>query len=385
MLLLPLPAFTREPRSDPLSQRIRLKYIGDCLAIQSPTLGMQLDPLISLGLVPASEQEWAVELMEIRRYMRLYMPRTYDDLLGTTDVLMLSNTAANYFRPQWLEWMAFGTEGGLGLVMVGGYCSFGGYGYPDWGPNQVGRILPVDTIIAGKHEFPFRLFPVTEDPLLSIFDWEKGPFFLALNAVNLKPGAKLLARTNPEDRPLIVYQDVGEGSALAFMSTWGAWWGNDFVEWEYFIDFSADMVYRAAGLEIPDPVVVHEIRVLFEEFEMAKAFVASILDFVDMLGGRATGARRSLDDLVLRRAQAEKLYIEQDYAGCQDEMHILVEEVASLDELALKEKDAALLWVYLTEWSVVTATTVLSGYFLYLLMVRRRLYREAGTTRKGYV
>ena len=240
----------------------------------------------------------------------------------------------------------------------------------------------MDTIVSGKRDFAFHLSPVHEDdPLLSVFDWKRGPVFFAINRVGMKQGGRLLAITDPEDRPLLAYQDVGEGSVLAFMSTWGLPWGDEFVRWEYFVDFSADMVYCAAGLEIPDPVIVHEIRLLFEEFEMAKTFVASILDFVDMLGGKATGVRRSLDDLVLRRAQAEKLYVEQDYAGCQDEMHILVEEVASLDELALKEKDAALLWVYLTEWSVVTATTVLSGYFLYLLMIRRRLYHGAGVTR----
>ena len=194
ILLTPIILGAREPRRDPNSQRIRLKYIGDCLAVQTPTRGMELDPLISLSLVPSSEQEWAVDYNSIKRYMRLYMPRNLDDHLSSTDVVMLSNTAADYFRPAWVKWLAEGVREGQGLIMVGGYCSFGGFNYPDWGPNQIGSILPVGTIIAGKKDFPFKLSPVDEEnPLLSVFDWEKGPHFFALNTVELRQGAKVLA------------------------------------------------------------------------------------------------------------------------------------------------------------------------------------------------
>lgn len=381
LLLLPVALGTREPRRDPQSQRIRLKYIGDCLAVQTPTRGMELDPLISLRLVPSSTQEWAVDLRDIKRYMRLYMPRTLEDHLGSTDVIMLSNSAVDYFRPEWLGWMATGTEEGLGLVMVGGYCSFGGYGYPDWGPTQVGTMLPVETIVSGKRDFPFRLSPVDEDhPLLSVFDWERGPFFFAINRVVLKQGGRMLARTDPEDRPLMAYQEAGEGSVLAFMSTWGLPWGDEFVRWEYFIDFSADMVYYSAGIDIPDPVIVHEVRLLFDDFQLAETLVSSILEFVDKLGGRTVGVRRSLDALILRGTGAEALYIEQDYAGCQQEMSSLVEEMTSLSDDAMRAKDAAFLWIYLTEWAAVTATLLISGILVHALLIKRRLYKNVGIT-----
>jgi len=382
LLLVPISTGAREARRDPQTQRIRLKYIGDCLAVQTPTRGMELDPLISLRLVPSSEQEWAVDYSSIKRYMRLYMPRTLEDHLGSTDVVMLSNTAADYFRPDWLRWIARGTENGLGLVMVGGYCSYGGYNYPDWGPNQVGAILPVETIIAGKRDFPFKLSPVEEDhPLLSVFDWERGPFFFALNTVTLRQGARALARSDPGDRLLMAYQEVGDGSVLAFMSRWGLPWGDELVQWEYFVDFSADMVYHSAGIDIPDPVIVHEIRVLFEEFHLARSLVSSILEFVDMLGGRTATVRQSFDALVLRRDGAEDIYIEQDYPGCQQEMATLVEEMNSLNDDAIRAKDVAFLWIYITEWAAVTGVSILSGYVLYAFMVRRRLYREVSSTR----
>lgn len=382
LLILISPAIEgREERRDPGSGRIRLKYIGDCLAVQTPTRGMELDPLISLSLVPSSIQEWAVDVNQIKRYMRLYMPRTLEHLMSTTDVIMLSNTAADYFRDEWIHWMADSAQGGLGLSMVGGYCSFGGYGYPDWGPTAVGAILPVETITGGKRDFAFRLSPVEEIDLLSIFDWERGPFFFAINQVKVRPGARPLATTDPEDRPLMAYQEVGAGSVLAFMTTWGLPWGDEFVRWEYFVDFSADMVYHCAGLEIPDPVIVHEIRILFDEFQLAEGLVRSILEFVGSLGGQVDRVQTSLDDLVLARGDAERLYIEQDYQGCLEAISGLVEEMSTLDEAAMKAKDAAFLWIYLTEWSAVTATVTISGYLLFVVMMRRKFYREVSSTR----
>jgi hypothetical protein len=44
-------------------------------------------------------------------------------------------------------------------------------------------------------------------------------------------------------------------------------------------------------------------------------------------------------------------------------------------------KNRALLWVYMIDWLVTSAALFISGYVLWTLMVRRRLYREAKGTR----
>ncbi len=389
MLILAATCTARQARRDPENWKIRVKYIGDCLAVQTPTWGLRQDPLISLHLIPSSIQELAVDLAGIRRYMRLYMPRTLSDLVQHTDVTMLSNTAADYFTQDWLQWIARATdEEGLGLIMVGGLCSFGGYagyGYPDWAGTQVGRMLPVDSIVVNgvaNRNFAFRLSPaVPEDPLLSAFDWSRGPFFFSINTVGMKPGARMLATSDPEDRPLLAYQEVGGGSSLAFMSTWGSPWGSEFVKWEYFLDFSADMIYYSAGLEIPDPAVVHEIRIQFQKIQLAEELVRSVLDFVDRLGGRVTAVQRSLDELTAEKAKAEKLYVDQDYGGCRMSLSEMLARTSGLSDQALRAKNAAFIWIYVTEWSAVAATFFLSGYVLYSTMIRRSLYRQAMSTR----
>jgi len=323
-----------------------------------------------------------VNPQDIERYMRLYMPRTLDDLLGSTDIVMLSNTAADYFRPTWIDWIAAGTEQGLGLIMVGGYCSFGGVGYPDWGPTRIGAILPVETMAGGKRDFAFRLLPAdANNPLLSAFDWKPGPTFFALNRVTVKPGGSILAITDPERRPLLAHQDLGSGSVLAFMSTWGLPWGDDLVRWEYFFDFSADMVYYSAGLEIPDPLIVHQIRLLFEDLDRKTDMVMSLIEFAEKLGGKTVKVRSALDALMLQRSRAEKLYIDQDYSNSKAEMISLLDEVKGLDEAIVRVKDAAFLWIYLIEWSAITATAVLSGLVLYHMMIGRRLYHDVSSTR----
>jgi hypothetical protein len=105
------------------------------------------------------------------------------------------------------------------------------------------------------------------------------------------------------------------------------------------------------------------------------------MEFVDRLGGRMTRVQEKMDGLILRRSGADELYIQQEYAECKDEMASLIEEMKPISEDALRAKDSAFLWIYIIEWSSVTATVFLSGYFLYWTMIRRRLFRQAGYTR----
>ena len=49
------------------------------------------------------------------------------------------------------------------------------------------------------------------------------------------------------------------------------------------------------------------------------------------------------------------------------------------ESVAMKEK--ALFWIYMVEWSTVTGTCVFTGFVVWTLMVRKRLYREVSTTR----
>jgi hypothetical protein len=60
-----------------------------------------------------------------------------------------------------------------------------------------------------------------------------------------------------------------------------------------------------------------------------------------------------------------------------EEIHLLWNE---LNGKAIEVKEHALLWVYLIEWLSVTSVALIAGSFLWMVMIRRRLYREVGTT-----
>lgn len=50
------------------------------------------------------------------------------------------------------------------------------------------------------------------------------------------------------------------------------------------------------------------------------------------------------------------------------------------EEVARREKNIALMWVYVIEWLVTVSTFFIAGFVLWSLMVRRRLYREVAKT-----
>ena len=52
----------------------------------------------------------------------------------------------------------------------------------------------------------------------------------------------------------------------------------------------------------------------------------------------------------------------------------------TMDE-AIKARNAAAFWIFFTEWCVVTGTSLFAGALIWMLMIRRRLYREVAITR----
>ena len=58
-----------------------------------------------------------------------------------------------------------------------------------------------------------------------------------------------------------------------------------------------------------------------------------------------------------------------------------MERFVDIESESAKIRRRALVWIYVTEWIAVTGTSMLAGFLLWSLMVRRRLYREVTTTR----
>ena len=130
------------------------------------------------------------------------------------------------------------TQGGGGLMMIGGYLSFQGIdGRARWRRTPVESALPVDCLPHDDRiEAPEGIIADVIDPGHPIVAGLEAPWpaFLGVNEVLVKPGAHVIARL-PADQgghPLLVTGTYGRGRSLAWMSDIGPHWlPTAFVQW----------------------------------------------------------------------------------------------------------------------------------------------------------
>ena len=108
----------------------------------------------------------------------------------------------------------------------------------------------------------------------------------------------------------------------------------------------------------------------------------SVLEFVEKFGAD-TG--ELYDELLAVDAgifmDAKVAYMEGDYPDALSMSKVGNEEIKVLVDRALEARERALLWIFVIEWLTVSGTSMISGFVLWTLMVRRRIYREVETTR----
>jgi len=84
-----------------------------------------------------------------------------------------------------------------------------------------------------------------------------------------------------------------------------------------------------------------------------------------------------------RVEEATARYVLQEYREAGELMESLLSMVHDFDAKAMREKDRALLWIYVTEWVAVTGTLLVGLTLIQVLMVKRSLYRRVQATRFG--
>lgn len=189
---------------------------------------IQLDDVF---LDPKNRNQWPVDLDE---YLR--MP--------TFDVLLLEDVDAAALSEANQREMAQAVERGRGLMMIGGFSSFGAGGY--YG-QPIADVLPIAMDRLERQDFGFdkpvirdlhlwgeltmvpnRPHPVTrlapDDQNVEL--WKSLPKLVGANRFrdrDIKPRAQVLAET-PDGKPLLVAGEYGQGRVLAFA-------GNNTFRW----------------------------------------------------------------------------------------------------------------------------------------------------------
>jgi hypothetical protein len=80
-------------------------------------------------------------------------------------------------------------------------------------------------------------------------------------------------------------------------------------------------------------------------------------------------------------AEASENYLEHSFVESQASIRNALQRIPAAEAVAKREREGALLWVYIINWLVTTSTLFITGSILWMLMVRRRLYRSVETTK----
>jgi uncharacterized membrane protein len=340
-------------------------------------------------------------IAEVSRYMRIYMPRNEQDYLDKYDVVLLSDAYQGAFTHRQQGWFRDSVvEQGVGLVMVGGLDSYADTSRPgsSWEDTPVEEALPVEIPPTAPHwNFIMPYIRSTgakiriddyDHEFMASLPFEPAPRYTWIfngQIVYPKAGSHTMARyIIPEHNypPVYTTWDLGKGRSFAMMHDWS--FDTEFSRWEYYGDFAINLILYVAQRTLPrDYTVVHEYRRNVHTMAIGRQTVISLIFFVESFGGNAREIDEeviNLDSMVLL---AGEHYLDQDYPGALLASEAALEKMKSIEELAIRVKNRALLWVYVVEWLSVTGVSLLSGFVVWTLMVRRRLYREVGVTRLG--
>jgi len=377
--------------------RVGVLYTGDPYPGISPYLLMTEDPSLSVTPVQASPGHYGgISHQDILRAIRVYMPRTFADYVDKYDAVILSDSDRFAFTEEQITWFGQGVlEGGLGLLMVGGFESFGGSaGYPSWEGSPVDEVLPVQSIFAawvgGGYNYPIV---ITEDgyrnEFIASLPFKPLPKYMVLgtegNIVGLKQGSRVLARWDSakfQDPPCYVVWEVGKGRTFAMMHDWTPAGGTEMSRWEYYQDFAVNMMLYVSRRTLPsDPAIVHDYRQRAQALAARKESLLALISFVDSFGGNPRPIDEQVGALDSLISEMEASYLDQEFAKALEKTDVVSSKMAEVEGLAVRVKNTALAWVYMMEWLSVTAVSLFSGSLVWTLMVRRMMFRETGVTR----
>jgi len=361
---------------------------------------MRYDPLFSITFVQATLRDWAAwgpiqqatAEPQVYRMVRLYMPRSYSQMISRFDLIVLSNANREAVGPGNIEMLAKGVrEGGMALLMSGGWESFGGaFARPDWGTTSIGQLLP--TIDGGNIwvEYPrgglYLIIDKNNHEFIRSIPWEreKAPFMSNFhhNLVRSKEGAEVLAHVRGpgfDDHPAMVTWEL-EGKNRVFALT-GEIHTMAYGPWPYYLDFGANLMIYLERRPVPQDIdMVHSLRTKMYAVAIRRSLLMSLLEFCDSFGANTGKIILRIDELDNMVARAKPLYLDLRFEETLDAYRKVEEGLEIVEQDAIRLKDTTLLWVYLIEWLAVTGTSIICGFVLWSFMVRRRLYREVGTT-----
>ncbi len=380
------------------SRRVRVLYMGEPMGSPLPWFPALInDPFFDVTPVQAFTYSLPVELAW--KSIRQYMPRTYAKLTQY-HALTLVYGDAKLFRPEWKVWFSKAVLEGAGLTFTGQDVEWYGFLW-QWLESTVGDVLPVERPVTSPMGAPLGERPGSirvvrpNNALMASLPWSEmgrhGNFY-DCTQINTKPGSETLAQlvtTSGQAHPFLVWWRVGDGRSLAIMTRFSSEHRNPddpFYEWPYQGDFACNYHLYVADRRIPeDTEILHTIRTTWLYSYLQKNMLVGSIDFISKLGGNPAPLEKMLREAEDILMESRRMYLDYEFEASLAMAEQLVGDLGWISEAAVRVKDQVFFSVYLIEWSILMATSMFTGVLIWTLMVKRRLYKEAASTRSAMV
>jgi len=333
---------------------------------------------------------------DLARLIRLHMPRTYADVVRNYDVIVFFEANSYAVAPHIQKLANAVSQGGLGLLMEGGYQSFGGNaGHPSWGDTPIGPLLPTEDIPGSwhdsldhrfvvdkpEHEY-MRSIPWREETLLRGQVWDH-------NLLRVRPGAEMLAHVESPgcNSPMMVTWRLGpEGGPRTFScaSEWlWQWVAMPFWKHQYYA--CGNLLIYLDGRPVPqDLMLVEAARSEILSFATRRSLLLSLLEFCESFGANTDRLTAKLEETEQTAAKGLPQYLNLDFEAALSSYRDAGKMLENLEIEAMNLKRMALIWVYVVEWLSVSGTAIACGVAIWWVMVRKAFYRPVKVTRLTY-
>lgn len=351
---------------------------------------LRSDPRIQLfGIIRAGN---AAPPDEARRYVRTIFPRTKQRFIDQVDTMEYLDAPPWCFTDEQQVWIHDAIyEAGFGLILVemGWHsCNYAWWSCNcpwDWIKSPIYAAWPVDVVLEKTVVPSVYAEVVTSTPIVSLPGFEKQPYGGPagnLGLVVARPGSTVHARWRTGREDAIVSTEYGAGRTMVLPTGWDCVSPQMMRNWKYFVDFVLNSVYYSARAAIPEDLeLAHSLRAAFTQFGEQKTLMLSLLDFIDKFGANTAPLHKEIDALDDLSIGAGKLYTSGDFQESWDSIQEAIDGLTELSGESAAIRRRALLWVYVTEYIAVAGTSMISGYLLWSLMIRRKYYREIKATR----
>jgi hypothetical protein len=389
-----------------------IKVIGTGKAEGMPALAAWFTTEPSTDPVIIPTRAWGnVGTSDIRRFMRIYFPRTYQSLLDY-EFFILAQVDMSFLSGQQQRWLYDAlTDYQKGGANTRSAMSVNAGFYVPWRDSILSEAFPNDAVAVTADDRNFdgpsgpliirddmnlpniiKPYKAMIEPIFQSYGGSKPLFPVTIP----KPGSTILSYTKnslgigspiPGQIPHVFYWSWNRSITFTFRDIvydvfWSAPITGSLTSNPYSLDIIINIVWFSTGRKLPDdPLQVHEYRRDLFEFGIHRSLLTSLLDFAEVFGANPSREYAMLSRVEDIRRNASVSYLGHDFDAAYGTMKEARTRLKELEGDASSLKNRALFWVYVIEWTVVTGAFLVAGFVLWTLMVGRALYHDIAVTR----